>query len=158
MGLKRNNLRQCLALAGLAFLTGATLPRQKLPNAAGNSHLTAPELTYARMDIPPSATNGGFLDDISLSLDPPVEIPVTDFNDARLNLLSDLPAGSFDPLQPRPDEIAPRTLTVADRRLNYQLYGSGGFAVKLNLEPAYPYPQALMPTRLDPGFGISLKF
>jgi hypothetical protein len=47
---------------------------------------------------------------------------------------------------------------VVDRKLNYELFGSEGFALKLNLEPAYPNPEALIPTRLDPGFGVSIKF
>jgi hypothetical protein len=47
---------------------------------------------------------------------------------------------------------------MADQKLNYELFGSEGFALKLNLAPAYPYPEAPIPTRLDPGFGISIKF
>jgi hypothetical protein len=47
---------------------------------------------------------------------------------------------------------------VADRQLNYELYGSEGFAFKLSLKPENPNPEAAIPTGLDPGFGISLKF
>jgi len=151
-------MKQCLAFAGMIFLMGTVLPAKKLPAATGKSHFTSPELTYARTDTPHPATNRGFLDNIYLSLDQPAKTPATDLKDTSLNLQRDLPTGSFDKLQPMPDHAAKPMLTVADRKLDYQLYGSEGFALKLNLAPEYPNPEAPMPTRLDPGFGISIKF
>ncbi len=151
-------MKPCLPLAGMIFLMGAVLPAKQLPAATGRSHFTSPELTYARKDPPHPATSRGFLDNIYLSLDQPAEIPATDPEDTSLNLQRDLPDGSFDQLPPRPGHVAKSTLTMADRKLDYELYGSESFALKLNLAPAYPYPEALMPTRLDPGFGISFKF
>jgi hypothetical protein len=47
---------------------------------------------------------------------------------------------------------------VVNRELNYELFGSEGFAFKLNLKPGYPNPEAPIPTRLDPGLGVSFKF
>jgi hypothetical protein len=108
--------------------------------------------------VPHPATNSGFLDDITLSFDPPVIIHDPDLDRASLNLQRDLPSGSFDRLQPRSGDATKHALTVADRQLNYELFGSEGFAFKLNLKPAYPNPAAAIPTGLDPGFGISLKF
>jgi hypothetical protein len=154
-------MKRCLALVGLVgiiLLMGAILHVKKPLAATSQSHFIAPELTYARMDLPHPATNSGFLDDINISFDPPVKIQDPDPYRASLNLQRYLPSGSFARLQPRPGVITKPAFTVADRKLNYELFDSEGFALKLNLEPAYPYPEALIPTRLDPGFGISIKF
>jgi hypothetical protein len=154
-------MKRCLVIVGLVgiiLLMGAILHVKQLPAATSQSHLTTPELTYAKMDLPYPATNSGFLDDIKISFDPPVTNHDPDLDHASLNLQRDLPSGSFDKLQPRPGDATKRALTVADRQLNYKLFGSEGFALKLNLKPAYPNPVAAIPTGLDPGFGISLKF
>ena len=90
------HLKPCLALVGIVFLLGAVLHEPKLPVTTSKSHFTAPELTYARMERPYPATNSGFLDGINLSLDPPIEIPAPDLNDASLNFQRDLPPGGFD--------------------------------------------------------------
>ena len=161
MGFKLINLKRCLALVGLVgiiLLMGAILHVKQPPAATSQSHLTTPELTYARMDPPHPATNSGFLDDIKISFDPPVTIHDPDLDHASLNLQRDLPSGSYDQLQSRSGNTTKHALTVADRQLNYELLDSEGFALKLNLKPAYPNPAAAIPTGLDPGFGISLKF
>ena len=151
-------MKQCLALVGVIFLMGAILHEKKLPAATINSHLTTPELTFARMEMPHPATNSGFLDNINLSYDPGVEIHNPDPQSASRSLQTDIPAGSFDRLPPRTGPATKPGLTVADRRLNYQLLDSGGFAFKLNLTPAYSNPEAAIPNALDPGFGIIIKF
>jgi hypothetical protein len=161
MGFKLINLKRCLALVGLfgiILLMGAILHVKQPPAATSQSHLITPELTYARMDVPHPATNSGFLDNITLSLEPPVIIHDPDLDRASLNLQRDLPSGNFGRLQPRSGDATKHALTVADRQLNYELFGSEGFAFKLSLKPAYPNPAAAIPTGLDPGFGISLKF
>lgn len=161
MGFKLIHMKRCLALVGLVgiiLLMGAILHVKKPPAATSQSHFIAPELTYARMGLPHPATNSGFLDDINISLNPPVPIHDPDPYRASLNLQRDLPSGSFARLQPRPGDATKPALTVADRKLNYELLGSEVFAFKLNLKPAYPYPEATIPTGLDPGFGVSIKF
>src|SRR6202142_700661 len=149
--------KQCLALVGIILLMGAILSEQKLLAATSISHLTAPELTYARTEMPHPATNSGFLDNIQLSYEPGVEIHDPDPRSASHSLQTDFPTGSFDQFQPRSGHTPKPGLTMADRKLNYQLLGSGGFAFKLNLTPAYRYPEESTPTGLDPGFGISIK-
>jgi hypothetical protein len=161
MGFKLINLKRCLALVGLVgliLLIGAILHVKQPPAATSQSHLTTPELTYAKMDLPHPATNSGFLDDIKISFDPPVPIHDPDPYHASLNLQRDLPSESFGKLQPRSGDATKHALTVADRQLNYELFGSEGFAFKLSLKPAYPNLAAAVPTGLAPGFGISLKF
>ena len=151
-------LKRALALVGLIFLIGAAPHQKQLPAAANKSHLTVPELTYASITLPHLTTNRDFLDDINLSFDPPGKIHAPDLNDAGLNFQRDLPPGSFGELQPKLGDTSKRALTVADRKLNYELLGSRDIAFKLNLTPAYPRPEATMPTSLDPGFGFSIKF
>jgi hypothetical protein len=158
MGFKPINPKRCLALVGMVLLVGAVRHEPPPPAAISKSHLTTPVLTYARMDRPQLVTNSGFLDKIYLSLDPPEKIHDPDLYHANLNFQSDLPSESYDKLPPQPGDTTKPRLTVADRKLNYELFGSGNFAFKLNLKPAYPYPEALIPTGLDPGFGLSLKF
>src|ERR1035437_10954 len=161
MGFKLIHMKQCLALVGLGgiiLLMGAVLHVKKPPSATSQSHFTLPILTYAKMNLSHPATNSGFLDDINILFDPLVIFHDPDPYHASLNFKRDLPSGSVDKLQPRPGVITKSALTVADRKLNYELLGSEGFSLKLNLEPAYPHPEALIPTRLDPGFGVSIKF
>jgi hypothetical protein len=161
MGFELIKLKRCLAFVGLGGIIlpmGAILHVKQPPAATSQSHLTTPVLTYAKMDLPHPATNSGFLDDIKISFDPPVTIHDPDLDRASLNFQRDLPSGSFGKLQPRSGDATKHALTVADRQLNYELYGSEGFAFKLNLKPAYPNPEAAIPSGLDPGFGISLKF
>jgi hypothetical protein len=163
MGSKLINLKRCLTLVGLVgiiLLIGAILHVKQPPAATSQNHFTVPELTYAKLNVPHPATNSGFLDGIRISFDPPpVIIRDPDLNRASLNVQSDLPSGSYDQLQPRSgNNTTKHAVTVADRQLNYELYSSEGFAFKLNLKPAYPNPAAALPTGLDPGFGISLKF
>ena len=161
MAFKLINMKRCLALVGLVgiiLLMGAILHVKKPPAATSQSHFTAPVLTYAQTDMPHPVTNSGFLDDIKISFDPPVIIHDPDPYHASLNFQRDLPSESFDKLPPRPGDTTKPAFTVVDRKLNYELFGSEDFAFKLNLKPAYPNPEAAIPTGLDPGFGISLKF
>ena len=161
MEFKLIHMKRCLTLVGLVgiiLLMGAVLHVQKPPVATSKSHFTSPELTYAKMETPHPATNSGFLDSINISFDPPVKFHDPDPYHASLNFQRDLPSGGFDKLLPRPGDTTKPALTVADRKLNYELFSSEGFALKLNLKPAYPYPEATIPTGLDPGLGISLKF
>jgi len=158
MGFQRINLKQCLVLGGVVLLMTA-IGKEKLPLASTSRNgFTSPQLTYARMNLPPPATNSAFLDHINLSLDPPAEVSTADLNDAGLNFPSDLPVGRLAEWQSRPGNATKHALSVADRKLNYELFGSEDFAFKLNLTPTYPRPEAMMPTGLGPGFGISLKF
>ena len=162
MGFKLINLKQCLVLVvvlvGIILLVGTIRHEQKPPTATGKSHFTTPILTYARMALPQPATNSGFLDNINLSFDPQVKIHDPDPYLARLNFQSDLPSGSFAQLPRRSGNATKSAFTVVNRELDYELFGSEGFAFKLNLKPGYSYPEALIPTRLDPGLDISIKF
>jgi len=158
MRFKLINLKRCLILVGILFLAEAIWYMKPPPPAIGKSHFTTPVLTYAKTDLPCPATNSGFLDDINLSLDAPATIHDSGPNHAGFNFQKDLPSGSFNQLPPKSGDATKTALTVENRELNYELFGSEGFAFKLNLKPGYPNPEAPIPTRLDPGLGVSFKF
>ena len=158
MGSKFTKLNRCLALVGILFLVGTIRHVKQPPTATSESHFTTPLLTYAQTNLSHPATNSDFLDDIKLSPDASVTIHDSDPHHAGFNFQKDLPSGSFDQLPRRSGNATKPAFTVVNRELDYELFGSEGFAFKLNLKPAYPNPAAALPTRLDPGFGISLKF
>jgi len=158
MGSKLANLKRCLVLVGIIFLAGAIWHMKPPPVAIGNRHFTTPVLTYARTDRPCPAMNSGFLDDINLSLDAPATIHDSDPHHAGFNFQKDLPSGSFDQLPRRSGNATKPAFTVVNRELDYELFGSEGFAFKLNLKPGNPDPRVLIPTRLDPGLGVTIKF
>jgi len=157
MAYKGSTLKRCLALTGVIFLTG-TILHEKKPAAASDSRLTVPELTYAWVDIPQPATNRGFLDNVNLSLESPVKMRDPDPDHAGSIFRRDLPSGNFDRLQTKLGDATKPAFTMTNRELSYKLFGSGGFAFKLNLKPAYSNPEVLAPMRVDSGFGISIKF
>ena len=160
MGFQFINWKRCLALVGIIILAGAIWHVKQSPAATSESSFTlpVPVLTYAKTDPPQPATNSGFLDDIKLSYDLPVTIHDSESNHTSFNFQKDLPSGSFNQLPFRPGVATKTALTVENRELNYKRFGSEGFAFKLNLKPGYTDPRVLIPTRLDPGFGVSFKF
>ena len=152
-------MKRYLTLTGIILLVGIILFYEEKPQVETDvSHIATPELTYVKMDAPHLGTNGNFLDDINLSYDPGVQFHDSDFQPACLAFERDPPPASVGKLQPGLGDTKDPALTVVDRQLNYELFGSEGFTLKLNLKPAYPNPQALIPTRLDPGLGVSIKF
>ena len=160
MGFKLINLKRYVALVGIIILAGAIRHVKQPPAATSESSFTlpAPVLTYAKTDPPHPATNSGFLDDIKLSYDLPVTIHNSESNHTSFNFQKDLPSGSFAQLPRRSGNATKSAFTVVNRELDYELFGSEGFAFKLNLKPGNPDPRVLIPTRLDPGLGVTIKF
>jgi hypothetical protein len=152
-------MKRYLVLAAMILLAGVVyLYEEKPPAETRPSRLSSPELTYEKMDVPQVTTNSHFLDNINLTYEPMVVIRDPEAQPTSLPYGKDLPSAPLGKIRPRPVDTAAPAFTVADRKLNYELLGSEGFSVKLNLAPAYPNPQALIPTRLDPGVGVSIKF
>jgi hypothetical protein len=152
-------MKRYLVLAGMILLAGVIfLYEEKLPVETSASRIATPALTFEKIDMPQVATNSHFLDDINLTYDPMVIIRDPTPQPASLVYAKDLPSARLGRISAAPGDTAEPTLTVADRKLNYELIGSEGFSLKLNLAPAYPNPEALIPTRLDPGVGLSIKF
>jgi hypothetical protein len=75
-----------------------------------------------------------------------------------LTFQNDLKSANFEKFQSQLDDKSESVLTVQDREVAYALFEVGGFTLTLNLKPAYPNPQALLPTRLDAGIGGSFSF
>jgi len=93
-----------------------------------------------------------------LSPDAPVTIHDSDPHHAGFNFQKDLPSGSFNQLPRRSGDASKPAFTVVNRELNYELFGSEGFAFKLNLKPWYPNPDAPLPNAPGPRLRISIKF
>jgi hypothetical protein len=156
-------MKRYLVLAGMILLAaglGLVFFHEKKPRVETGEHrIPPPELTYANMDAPHLATNSHFLDNINLSYEPLANIRDPDAQPTSLAYETNLPpAVSLEKWRPKPDHTMKPGLTVADRKLNFELLGSQGFSLQLNLTPVYPNPEALIPTRLDPGVGVSIKF
>jgi hypothetical protein len=153
-------MKRYLVLAGMILLAAVIYVSEEKPRVeTGESHVpTPPELTLAKMEVPQVATNSHFLDNINISYDTAVKIQDPDPQPASLANGNDLPYASPGKIRPKPEDTTPPPLTVAGRKLNYELLGSDSFSLKFNLTPAYPNPEALVPTRLDPGVGVSIKF
>ncbi len=153
-------MKRYLVLAGMILLAAVIFFYEEKPQGEiRESHIPPPPgLTLAKMDGPPVATNGHFLDNISLSFEPLVKIQDPDPHPASFVYEKDLPSASPGKIRPKPDDTPAPVLTVANSKLNYELLGSEDFSLKFNLTPAYPKPEALIPTRLDPGVGVTIKF
>jgi hypothetical protein len=152
-------MKRYLVLAGMILLAGVIfLFEEKLRVETSESHIPPAELTLAKPEVKQPAPNSHFLDNIHLSYDPIERVPDSDPPHASLADGKDLPSASLEKIRPRLGETAAPVLTFADRKFNFELLGSEGFSLKLNLTPEYPKPEALIPTRLDPGVGVSIKF
>lgn len=153
-------MKRYLVLAGMILLAAVIFFYEEKPRVeTDESHIPSPpDLTLARMEVPTVATNSHFLDNIHLSYEPMARIQNPDPQYGIPVSEKDLPSANAEKIRPRPEEPATPVITVVDRKLNYELLGSKDFSLKLNLTPAYPNPEALIPTRLDPGVGVSIKF
>jgi len=151
-------MKRGVAIVAIVLLVGMFLLKHKLPAATGISHIPAPQLTYAQPATRPEATNGGFLDNINVSLKPPPKIHDPSPASAGLSLHNDSPPANPAKLQTRPADTIKTPITWKDRELNYEVFGSDNLTLKLNLKPTCPNPNTFFPTRLDPGLGVSIKF
>jgi hypothetical protein len=152
-------MKRYLVLAGMILLAAVIYLYEEKPRVeTSESHIPTPELTYAKAGVPDLATNSHFLDNINLSYDPVVMVRDAAPQRASLADGKGLPSARVGKLRPKPADASAPVLTVADSKLNYELFGSEDFSLKLNLTPGYASPEALIPTRLDPGFGVSIKF
>jgi hypothetical protein len=64
----------------------------------------------------------------------------------------------FEMFQPKLDGQAEPIVTVLDREVAYSFFQLGGFKLNLKLKPAYPNPEAILPTRIDPSISGSFSF
>ena len=152
-------MKRYLVLAGMILLAWVIFFREEKPRVETvESRIPSPALTYAKIETPQPTAGSHFLDNINLSYDSAPAIPDSSLNRATPIYDKTLPAAGLGKLRPKPDDTAPPVITVADRKLNYEVLGTEDFSLKFNLTPAYPNPGALIPTRLDPGIGLSIKF
>jgi hypothetical protein len=99
-----------------------------------------------------------FSGQVDLWGDPWVKTDDPDLTYASLAFKNGLKEASIEKFQARPDNGAEPVLTVLDRQVAYALFELGGVKLKFNLKPAFPNPEALLPTRLDPSITGSFSF
>lgn len=153
-------MKRYLTMAGIILVVGIVLylEEREVEEESGASRIPSPELTLAAMAMPQLPTNGSFLENVTISYEPVVKIQDTDLQRVSLVFEKNPPPVNLEDLRPRPGNTRDPVLTFADRQLNYELFGAQGFSFKLNFKPGYPNPEALVPSRVDPGLGVSIKF
>jgi hypothetical protein len=105
-------------------------------------------------ELPPSDFSG----QVDLWGEPWVKAPESPLSYASLSPEEAFKLATAERFQSRLDGRSEPVLTVHDRQVVYSLFGSGGFSLKVNLKPAYPSPEAWIPTRVDPGISGSFSF
>lgn len=99
-----------------------------------------------------------FSDQVDLWGDPRMKTDVPDFSYAYLAFGNDPKPASVEKFKSRLDSKTEPVLTVQERQVGYSLLDFRGFKLNVNLKPAYSTPEALMPTRIDPGISGSFNF
>jgi hypothetical protein len=82
--------------------------------------------------------------------------PVVSYSSLALG--NDHHAASFEKFQSRLEGKTDQLLTVQNRQLDYTLLDLGSFKLNVNLKPGYTTPEALLPTRIDPGISGGFSF
>ena len=152
-------MRRWFIISGIILLLGAALYERPPTAAPETSSIKVPELTPNRTTLSPPAADSGFLDNINLSLEPADRSNALDPSRAKINFQRDLSTASTANLHARPDNNATRLqLTMENQELNLEVPVTKDFAFKLNFKPVYSQPDSLIPARVDPTFGVSVKF
>jgi len=99
-----------------------------------------------------------FYDYVDLWGDPWVKTDDPHLSHSSLAVANSTRPASTEKFQSRPDHQADLALTVQDRQIVYPVLDLGGFKLNVNLKPAYATPEALVPTRIDPGISGSFSF
>jgi hypothetical protein len=153
-------MKRVWMLIGIILLLGCVLFEEKHRAATAQKHLAPSGLTDPPAPFPAEdpfkASN--FSDQVDLWGEPWVKTPTADLNDAGLNFLNGLKPASFEKFQSRLDYKTEPVVTVLDREVACALFELGGFKLSLNLKPAYPNPEALLPSRIDPAIRGSFSF
>jgi hypothetical protein len=139
-----------LLVAGVVFEEKhrAETIKNHLPPVAMRDPAAAPYVVKAN----------NFSDYVDLWGNPWVETDDPDLTYAKIASGSDPKPASVEKFKSRLDYHPEPVLTVQDRQVGYSLLDFGGFKLNVNLKPAYSTPDALLPTRIDPGISGSFSF
>ena len=131
-----------------------TKPVTPNPSLATLTELPSPLPFEFTAELPPSDFSG----QVDLWGEPWVKAPESQLSYASLSPEEAFKLATAERFQSRLEVRSEPVLTVQDRQVVYSLFGSGGFSLKFNLKPAYPSPEAWIPTRIYPGISGSFSF
>ena len=144
-------------LVGIILLVAAVLFEEKHRAATHNSQAPVAGVTQSEqgvLDLPPS----NFSDQVNLWGNPRVSYADVDLGYTGLALQTNFAPANFEQFRSQLDFKTEPVLTVMDREVAYAFFASGGFSLTLKLKPEYANPEALIPTRVNPGIGVNFKF
>ena len=131
-----------------------TTPVTPNPPPAMVTELPSPLPFEFTADLAPSDFSG----QVDLWGEPWVKAPESRLSYSNLSPEEAFKLATAERFQSRLEVRSEPVLTVQDRQVVYSLFGSGGFSLKFNLKPAYPSPEAWIPTRVYPGISGSFSF
>jgi hypothetical protein len=150
-------MKRTLIFIGIILVAGGGLFAKRHRAATVKNHLPPVTLTDPAT-VPFVAKASNFSDNVDLWGDPWVKTADTGSGYASFVFENDPRFASFEMFQLKLDNQAEPVVTVLDRELAYSFFQLGGFKLNLNLKPAYPNPDAILPTRIDPGLSGSFSF
>jgi hypothetical protein len=150
-------MKRAWVFIGIILLMGVILFEEKHRAETIKNHLP-PVVLRDPAAVPYAVEDSNFSDHVDLWGDPWVKTGEIRLDSASLSFQTDSRPASVEQFQSRLDYKTEPVLTVQDRQVAYSLFEAGGFTLTLNLKPAYPNPQALVPTGLDAGIGGSFSF
>ena len=150
-------MRRALIFIGIILVAGGGLFAKRHRAETIKNHL--PPVAMRDPATAPFAVKGNnFSDYVDLWGDPWVETDDPDLAYAKLALGNDPKPAGVEHFKSRLDYETEPVLTVHDRQLGYSLLDFGGFKLNVNLKPGYSSPDALLPSRIDPGISGSFSF
>jgi hypothetical protein len=150
-------MKRAWVFIGIILLVGGILFEEKHRAETIKNHL--PPVVLGDPAAAPYMVRGNnFSDYVDLWGDPWVKTAHADSGYASLVFENDPKTASFEKFQSKLDYEAAPMITVQDREVAYALFQAGSFTLKLNLKPAYPNPEAILPTRIDASLGGSFSF
>ena len=150
-------MKRALIFIGIILVAGGGLFAKRHRAATVKNHLPPVTLTDPAT-VPFVVKASNFSDYVDLWGDPWVKTADTGSGYTSLVFGKEPRPASFEMFQPKLDNQVEPVVTVLDRELAYSFFQLGGFKLNLNLKPAYPNPDAILPTRIDPGLSGSFSF
>lgn len=150
-------MKRALIFIGIILVAGGGLFAKRHRAETIKNHLPPVTLTDpATTPFMVEASN--FSDNVDLWGDPWVKTADPGSRSASFVFEKAPRIAGFDMFQLKLDNQVEPVVTVQDRELAYSFFQLGGFKLKLNLKPAYLNPEAILPTRIDPGISGSFSF
>jgi hypothetical protein len=150
-------MKRAWVFIGIILLVGGILFEEKHRAETIKNHLP-PVVLGDPAAAPYVVWDNNFSDYVDLWGDPKVKTSHADSGYASFVFENDPKTASFEKFQSKLDYEAAPVITMQDREVAYALFQAGSFTLKLNLKPAYPNPEAILPTRIDASLGGSFSF